>query len=245
LANKVLCVDLGCVNDWTAFTLIEQVFVPVRRDVGPPDLVPEFHCGYIDRPDLGTSYPEIVRLTRRRMDALGSDVDLVVDATGVGRGPVDMMIEVGLSPIGVVLTSGDSERRTDEFFWHVPKRSIISSMQVMLQNRRFKVRRGMPLADVGLQELRDYRIQVTKSKNETYAARQGKHDDIVCSWCLGAWRCKRMEEGAPVEPPPRPGSPEWVEGERKRMRAAAEARAELEAGGVDSEHYVDSGLDQW
>ena len=81
--NRVLCVDLGCVNDWTAFTLIEQVFVKKQA---------EFHCGYIDRPDLGTSYPEIVRLTKRRMDALGFYVDLVVDATGVGRGPVDMMI---------------------------------------------------------------------------------------------------------------------------------------------------------
>src|ERR1700749_4710105 len=90
--NAALAVDLGEARDFTALCTIRQVG-------------DKFRCTHIERAPLGTPYAKVVRYVQKLM-ALPAyeDVDLVVDATGVGRPVCERMEEEGLLPIPVIIT---------------------------------------------------------------------------------------------------------------------------------------------
>jgi hypothetical protein len=70
----------------------------------------------------------------------------------------------------------------------VPKKELVSVLQVLLQSKRLQVARALPMAAVLVKELECFRVKFTPSANETFEAwRERDHDDLVLAAALAAW----------------------------------------------------------
>src|SRR3954447_5415948 len=65
-------------------------------------------------------------------------IDVVMDATGVGRPVVDLLREAGLDPVAVTIHGGDQVIRVNERECRVPKRDLVGSVQAAMQTRRLR-----------------------------------------------------------------------------------------------------------
>ena len=52
---------------------------------------------------------------------------------------------------------------------------------------RFKVAKGLPLASALMGELQAFQVRLTAKGRDTYAAKAGKHDDLVMAVALAVW----------------------------------------------------------
>jgi hypothetical protein len=87
----------------------------------------------------------------------------------------------------ITITAGH-EVVPDGAGWHVPKKELVSALQVLLQSRRLQVARLLPMASVLVKELEAFRVKITASANETFEAwRERDHDDMVLAVALAAW----------------------------------------------------------
>jgi hypothetical protein len=178
--RHALGLDLGKINDYTAVSIVEWI-----RDV-PPYKV---NVRHLQRFPLGTSYPVVVDQVEDmlRRPPLRGQCDLVIDATGVGRPVVDLFQKRGLDPIGVTITGGTDVIHEGRD-WKVPKRDLVSSVQVGLQSRTLRVARDLPEAETLVNELLNFQVKITAAANDTYGAwREGTHDDLVLAVALTCW----------------------------------------------------------
>lgn len=176
--------DLGQAQDFTAMVALEVI---------PPEGYPwkaEYHLRHLERFDLGTPYPEIITRTRERLldPRFGRRVCLVVDATGVGRAVVDLFIQSGLNPFAITITGGDTvthERRD----YRVPKRDLVGAMQVLLHTERIRFAERLPLRELLIQELTNFRVKIDlHTAHDSYESwREGQHDDLVLAVALPCW----------------------------------------------------------
>src|SRR5437867_2440870 len=97
-----------------------------------------FRVRFLQRVRLGTPYPDVVDRVREllRRPALPGRCTLVMDATGVGQPVLDMLrkANLGCSIAPVIITGGERESHAGGL-WHVPKRDLITGLQVMLEKR--------------------------------------------------------------------------------------------------------------
>jgi hypothetical protein len=190
--------DLGQAQDPTAICVLEKL---EDNDKTP------LHVRHLERPELGTYYLDIVERVKEliRDPALTETTynwhtdrnetrtpELVIDATGVGRPVVDMIRREGLSFAPVLITGGDIEHH-DNGFYKVPKRNLVSAVQLALQSGRLKIAEELALAETLRKELLNFRIKVNISTaHDSYEAwREGDHDDLVLATALAAWRAMR------------------------------------------------------
>lgn len=181
-AHYIAGLDLGQAQDYSALTIMEIVGAERPHT---------YHCRYIQRWPLGTSYPAIVTAVASTLGKLRTPVErpfLIVDASGVGRGVVDMFQLANLPAQlrAVTITGGDTVVH-DGFRWRVPKHDLVSAVQVLLQTQRLGIETTMREGTLLASELRTFRVNVTKAANEVYSAREGTHDDLVLSVALAAW----------------------------------------------------------
>jgi hypothetical protein len=180
--------DLGQARDYTAMVIVERMLPSLS------DEQIEYHVRHLERYELGTPYTEIVE----DMTDLLSDRDfagktsLIVDGTGVGVPVIEMFREAGLSPLPIWITGGDAVSRKGRIL-RVPKRDLVSVLQVLFQSRRLKVSRAIDLGSVLVEELMNFRVKITANANDTYGAwREGTHDDLVLALSLACWTGERM-----------------------------------------------------
>jgi hypothetical protein len=169
--------DLGQAQDPTAGVVLEALGEGDTRT---------YDCRHIERFKLGTSYPDIVRAVGALMDRapLRRQCMLTIDQTGVGRPIFDMFVEGKLQPIGITITGGVGWHRETPTQWHVAKIQLVGTVQRFLQSGRLRIGAKLPHAATLQQELRDFRVKITKPANETYEAREGAHDDLVLSLAI-------------------------------------------------------------
>ena len=120
---------------------------------------------------------------------LAGDVYCVVDATGVGRPVVDMLHDAKIRPlIAVTITGGDTVSR-DGTDYRVPKRDLVSTLQVELQNDRLKIAEGLDLSAILVREMQNFRVKINiATGHDSYEAwREGDHDDLVLAVALALW----------------------------------------------------------
>lgn len=161
-----------------------------------PDLIhrppnPPLALLHLDRLELRTPYPEVVgRIdTTIRTPPLRLDrTPLIVDATGVGLPVVEMMRQAGLGPTACTITS-DFNVTIDPYDggYRVPKRDLISTMSVLLEQRRLKIPTTLPNSAMLVKELQEFKRTVTKVGNDSYAAERDRHDDMVLTIALACW----------------------------------------------------------
>jgi hypothetical protein len=188
-----LGLDLGQAADYTALGVLERL-------PGAGGAPAHYQCRALERFDLGTPYPQIVEAlkTRLALPALRGHTALVVDATGVGRAVVDMLDDAGLAPVRVTITGGNSVNH-EGTYWNVPKRDLVSTMQVLFQTERLKFAGSMPMVPVLIQELLAFQVKITAAANDTYGAwREGSHDDLVLALAVAAWYAENQPRRIPT-----------------------------------------------
>jgi hypothetical protein len=176
-------VDLGQASDPTAIAVVRKL----AEDAA--DERPVFQVGHLERIPLNTPYPGVVQHAKRLLGKppLRGNAELVIDFTGVGRPVFDMFQAVGVTPIGVSITSGD-QAVAEGLVWKVPKLILISRLQALLHDGRLKIQKELPEAPVLVAELQDMRAEVTDSGHWRFGARAGKHDDLVLALAIAVWR---------------------------------------------------------
>ena len=181
----IISADLAQVNDFTAITVLEIV-----EDEGEK----EYRLRHIERPERGTTYPKIVERLKEIADSdplAEVDKTIVIDVTGVGRPIWDLLCEAtfdeytGLN--GIMITGGNTVTK-DGGIHHVPKRDLVTALQVAFQNGTLKIAKGLPEADALVRELTNFKVKISISGHDQYEAwREGIHDDIVLSAAMGVW----------------------------------------------------------
>jgi hypothetical protein len=146
---------------------------------------------HLRRFQLGTPYPAIVdQLAELAANpALDRDPILIVDATGVGAPVLDLLYErAQTSPVfGITITGGDQVTR-DGTDYRVPKRDLVSSLNVLLQTKRLRLAANMPDARILRQELQQFRVRITATAHDTYGVwGEGAHDDLVLAVAMACW----------------------------------------------------------
>lgn len=146
---------------------------------------------HLERFELHTPYPKVVESIGELIQTPPirlTCTPLVVDGTGVGAPVVDMMRQAGLGPTSVTITAGFTViYNQEDGSYRVPKRDLISTVSVLLEQRRLRIPRSLPNAQLLDRELQEFRRTITKVGNDTYAADRDKHDDMVLSIALAAW----------------------------------------------------------
>jgi hypothetical protein len=119
-----------------------------------------------------------------------------VDATGVGRAVIDLLRreKPPCRLVPVVITFGHAITWGDDGARHLPKKELVGTLQVLLQNRRLKISSRLPEAAVLKKELENFRVKITAAANETFGAgpvREGPHDDLVLALALACWEAEQ------------------------------------------------------
>jgi hypothetical protein len=209
--SYIVGLDLGQASDFTALAILERrrphdgldasvETFHVRRNwygldtvavrSGAPKTEKTHAVRHLERFPLGTPYPTIceclVELFARPPLV---NATLVVDQTGVGRAVLELIVRARpratIRPI--TITAGHTIV-PDGAGWHVPKKELVSTLQVLLQSRRLQVARQLPMASVLIKELEAFRVKITASANETFESwRERDHDDLVLAVAMAAW----------------------------------------------------------
>jgi hypothetical protein len=118
--------------------------------------------------------------------------ELVIDATGVGRPVVDMIRQAKLEPVAITIHGGDAV--TFENGWRVPKRDLVSIVQVLLQTDRLKFAADLPIVGTLVQELLAFRVKISEAGHDSYGSwREGAHDDLVLALACAVWWAERYQ----------------------------------------------------
>jgi hypothetical protein len=197
--------DLGQAADPTAIAALDINNERVENDsYGHPQFDTLYDVRHLQRFELNMPYPEMIRRVVKMTETpqLKDKYRLIPDATGVGRPVVDALREAKLKITPVTITFGGHENfNMDTGCWDVPKRIIVSNLQMLLGNGRLRFANGLLEKDAVVKELMNFKIKVTKAGNDTYEAwREGDHDDLVLSIGIAAWWAKRFGNEKRIDP---------------------------------------------
>jgi hypothetical protein len=198
--------DLGQAADYTALCVLEKVTAaaPVLKMMqgykpGPgAEVKASYHLRHLERPKLGTPYPEIVDRTRQVLEALPKvETCLIIDATGCGRPVFDMFKQQKLNPVGITIHGGGTVTRAGGLL-NVPKRDLVGVLQVLFQSGRLKVAEDLPDAKTFIDELLNFKVKInTKTAHDSYEAwRENINDDLVLAVSLAAWYEEKQRPAA-------------------------------------------------
>src|SRR5262249_30072942 len=122
-----------------------------------------------------------------------------VDHTGVGRGVVDLLKQSLTHIVPVTITAGQTVSLTPDGAFHLPKKELVTALQLLLQSRRLLVARTLRDAGVLVRELENFRVKITPAANEIFGAwGTGQHDDLVVAVALAAWWSERPRVDGPI-----------------------------------------------
>lgn len=175
-----LGLDCGQANDFSALAILSRF--GNRYDVV-----------HLERLPLDMPYPqqiEHVFLQMHRAPLSKARRTLAIDYTGVGRPVVDLAQDRGLNPIAIAISGGNAVSWNDEQTRAtVPKRDLVSVLQVFAQNDRLKVAHGLSAATIFAQELQDFKVKIDiRTAHASYGAwREGAHDDLVLAVAIALW----------------------------------------------------------
>jgi hypothetical protein len=92
------------------------------------------------------------------------------------------------SVVPVTITGGQAITVTPDGSYHVPKKELVTCLQVVLQARRLQIARRLPETATLVRELQSFQVRITAAAHETFGIwREGQHDDLVLATALAAW----------------------------------------------------------
>jgi hypothetical protein len=193
--------DFGQMRDYAAASVLRGTVLrgpdgqPLRTSSGR--VIRRFDMLALKRYPLGTSYTSIVGHLAdqvRRPELWPDRVPprVVVDATGVGKGVLEMLrTALKSSPTvevwGIVLTSGKAVTRPGPHEIHLAKIELAGAIRQVLEDGRLRVPPQLEFAEALRKELQDFTVRVTAAANETFSAVEGGWDDLVIAAALPIW----------------------------------------------------------
>jgi hypothetical protein len=176
-------VDLGQSADPSAIVAIETALEAKTH-----------YVRHIESLPLGLRYTEQVERivdVDERCRALG-DTSLVFDASGVGRAVGDLLrTRVRGRPHAVTISGGTTETINGPFETVVPKRDLVGALEVVLEQKRFVIVRGLQGARDLRAELKAFNFALSASGHDSYGAASGAHDDLVLASSLAVWAAEK------------------------------------------------------
>ena len=113
---------------------------------------------YLERMPLGMRWLDIIERLREIHESMSADLQArtwVVDSTGVGDSVVNLIRKAGLAKYltAIQITNGHEVCPTtlNHHGYYVPKRDLITKLQLMLQQKRLKVAAALPDAALLIQ----------------------------------------------------------------------------------------------
>jgi len=206
--SYIVGLDLGQAQDYTALAVVRRIvppwpadkprMVPDRPGLGSINMVPAkdtrkatYELGHLERFALGTRYPAIVAATCELLQRapLSRATPLVIDFTGVGRAVENMYDGTGVRPVAITITGGDEVIRESNYHIKVPKRDLVSTLDVLFQSERLKIASELEAAPIFVNELLNFRRKVDlNTAHDRYEAwRESIHDDLVLAVALACW----------------------------------------------------------
>lgn len=192
----IIGLDLGQAKDYSAMCVLDQFGRGSSSS---------FHCTYLERLPLKSSYPEIVETvsiaTRRYPITEARSIDLVIDATGVGRSVYDQFVRAKLKAhlTGIQITAGN-EVTFGNPYTNTPKKELVGAVQTCLQPNlqtgvpRLKFASDVPDLEVLRNEIQNFNAERSETGHASFGAREGEHDDLVLALAIGLWYgCNRQE----------------------------------------------------
>jgi hypothetical protein len=201
---RFIGIDLGQARDFSGLAALERIEAPLPALPGagiqqylPRAGIRHYCVRHLRRWPVGTSYPTVVDEVAREVSRPElCEAPVAVDQTGVGRPVVDMLRLAGLAGRlwPVTITAGHASAASANGI-HVPKKELISGLQVLLQSRRLQIAKALPESRVLQEELSRFQTKITAADSEVFGAwRSGSHDDLVVAVALAAW----LGENEPV-----------------------------------------------
>jgi hypothetical protein len=194
--KMVLGIDIGRVQDHTAVSLVESYEVLTDFDNHGAAYRKERRMAvrYLERMPRGMSWPDMVKRLREIHQSMAGDLQArtwVVDATGVGDSVVNLIRKADLakSLAAIQITSGHEVSPTHHSYgYYVPKRDLITNLQLLMQGQRLKVAAELQDAQLLMQEMKAMEVQVSLGGGEQSASwREKEHDDLVLATALACW----------------------------------------------------------
>jgi hypothetical protein len=177
--------DLGQAHDSTAVAVLAR-----QVDRGQAC----YGLRHLQRWPPGTSYPRIADNVSRLLRAIpGWGCRLVVDQTAVGRA-VAKLFRLGetASTRQVLISAGHSVPLDEDGRTPVPKKELVSVLQMLLQTQRLRIAAERPLAETRAAEMGAFRARVTLAGGaEELSWRDRAHDDLVLALALAVWEGER------------------------------------------------------
>jgi hypothetical protein len=176
----VLALDLGPAADFTALAVLQH-------EANEPRTLAVRH---LQRFPPGTSYStisEVVGATVR--DGGLGHPPLIADLTAVGSRLL-LSLRDAVRPawvVPVVLTAGQTPAKDADGIRRVPKRDLVTNLQLHLQERRLRVAPALPEAALLVRELTAFRAKVSLAETDALDWRERPSDDLVLAVALGAW----------------------------------------------------------
>ena len=212
-----LAVDFGQSQDYSAACLLREEWATKTahsieggawREVSYGVDDRKLEVVHLQRLDLHMSYPDqvdqIIHLAHRTQEATSNEgsinepiphvpaLYITGDATGVGRGPIDLIRKAGLRCRAVTITAGGGPPRYHEADgdWHCAKRDLVVACQIAMQRGALKIAKGIPDAEVLKRELSAFKYRISPAAHDTYSVdwrEGGQHDDLVLALCLAVF----------------------------------------------------------
>lgn len=200
-ARFFLGLDLGQQSDYTAVSVLEET--PAAPDEGRKEKA--YAVRHLER-FRRVPYPDVVDRVEHLLNgpALRHRTELIIDTTGVGAPVADLFRKRNRQFRGVLITGGDVESRGEDRSYRVPKRNLVSQLQILLQSGRLKIAGGLELSEVLKSELTNFKVKINlNTAHDSYEAwRENDHDDLVLSVALAAWGASKIPvPQAPVAVP--------------------------------------------
>ena len=150
---------------------------------------------YLERMPLWTSFPDVVERAAAvtRSAVVDGGCELVVDATGVGAPVVDMLRRARLmSHMSAVKITGGWRESQSHGYYHVPKRDLITGLQLALQGGVLQIAAGLPHRETLMEEMAAMQVRVTAAGNEQFGAwREKENDDMVLAVSMSCWGARK------------------------------------------------------
>ena len=177
----VVGLDLGPAAEPTGLAVVERVAAAHGL---------EYAVRHLVRFPPGTSYATIATAVGDAVSRGGLGTPpVVVDLTAVGPNVLPVVRRESKQNwiVPVVLTAGLTAEEVDRT-WRVPKRDLVTGLQLLLQERRLKVAPGLPEAEMLVRELTAFRAMVTLNADADVADwRANPGDDLVLAVALACW----------------------------------------------------------
>jgi hypothetical protein len=147
---------------------------------------------HLERFALGTPYAHVAARTAALIKSpLAFSPELVVDRSGVGDAAIELLAAEGLEPIPVLLHGGEKTTFRNGT-WHVPKATLLGTLERALRGGTFKIAAGLALGPALKDELITTRYRMGEGGHLSFSHRtKDAHGDLMVATALAVWCAHR------------------------------------------------------